>query len=273
MTIDDDGRRRGSPRPRVSIVIPAWNEQDYLGECLEAIAAQTDPPDEVIVVDNGSTDATGRIAASYPFVTVLEEPIPGIVPARNRGLNAATGDVLGRIDADSIIDPGWVAVVRAHFTRAGTDEVAGITGSGDALIDGHPALGHLLGKATLEYGYYPISEILTGGQVMVGCNMAITRTAWETIREDAFPDHTKVHEDLDLSVLIHRAGGHIHHLPEMRIRTRRVELEPPAKLWWRLRIWPNAVTRHQHAVRVDAMSEKHGQPERTGAAGSDHTIA
>jgi hypothetical protein len=108
---------------------------------------------------------------------------------------------------------------------------------------------------------------------MVGCNMAITRTAWETIREDAFPDHTKVHEDLDLSVLIHRAGGHIHHLPEMRIRTRRVELEPPAKLWWRLRIWPNAVTRHQHGVRVDAMSEKHGQPERTGAAGSDHTIA
>ena len=74
--------------------------------------------------------------------------------------------------------------------------------------------------------------------------MAITRAAWLAVRDDTHPDHRRVHEDLDLSVLIHRAGGSIAHVPSMRIGTRRVRLESPAKLWWRLRIWPNAVLRH-----------------------------
>jgi len=230
--------------PRLSIVIPVRNEEDYIAECLDAIASQSELPEEVIVIDNNSTDRTREIAAAYPFVTLLEEPTPGIVPTRNRGLDAATGDVLCRIDADSILDPDWVAVVRDHFARTGTSGIHGVTGSGDAIVEGHPRLGHLLGKATLDFGYYPVSELLTGGQVMVGCNMAITRTAWNAIRDDACPDHMKVHEDLDLSVLIQRAGGSIQYLPRMRIQTRRVQFEPLAKIWWRLRIWPNAVTRH-----------------------------
>lgn len=251
-------------RPRLSIIIPAWNEEDYIAECLDAIALQRDRPDEVIVVDNNSTDRTREIAAGYPFVTLLTEPTPGIVPARNRGLDAATGDVLGRIDADSILDPDWVAIVRDHFTRTGTSAIQGVTGSGDAFLEGHPRLGHFLGKATLEFGYYPVSELLTGGQVMVGCNMAITRAAWYAIRDDAHPDHTKVHEDLDLSVLIQRAGGTIQHLPRMRIQTRRVELEPLAKIWWRLRIWPNAVTRHWPTSRLRPPSSTPRAPGTVG---------
>ncbi len=232
-------------RPTLSIVIPARNEEGFLADCLDAIAMQTDPPEEVIVVDNGSWDGTPLIARAYPFVTLLSEPTPGIVPARNKGLNAATGDVLCRIDADSIIDPDWVRAVRTHFAAIGAPCVHGVSGPGEAVIDGLPWLGRLLGMVVLEFCYYPVSALMAGGPVLVGCNMAITRETWLAIRDNAHPDHRQVHEDLDLSVLIHRAGGSIEHLPRMRIRTRRVQFETPRKLWWRLRIWPNAVRRHQ----------------------------
>ena len=56
---------------RVSVIIPAWNEAKHIGDCLRSVAAQSLQPDEVIVVDNKSTDDTAKIAASFPFVTVL----------------------------------------------------------------------------------------------------------------------------------------------------------------------------------------------------------
>ncbi|CAN5419452.1 hypothetical protein BH10ACT5_BH10ACT5_16890 [soil metagenome] len=249
---DTTSAPRMPSRPTVSIVIPARDEEGFLADCLDAIAMQTDPPEEVIVVDNGSSDSTRLIANAYPFVTLLTEPTPGIVPARNKGLNAATGDVLCRIDADSIIDPDWVRIVRTHFAAIDTPRMHGVSGSGEAVIDGFPWLGRFLGLAALELCYYPVSALMVGGPVLVGCNMAITREAWLAIRDDAHPDHRQVHEDLDLSVLIRRAGGSIEHLPHMRIRTRRAQLETPSKLWWRLRIWPNAVTRHRRPLSGSA---------------------
>ncbi|MDO8383856.1 MAG: glycosyltransferase family 2 protein [Microbacterium sp.] len=241
---------RDERRPTVSIVIPARNKQAYLADCLDAIAMQTDPPDQVIVVDNASSDATAIIARAYPFVTLLSEPTPGIVPARDTGLNAATSDVLCRIDADSIIDPDWVRTVRTHFAKAGFGRVHGVSGPGEAIIEGHPLAGRLLGLAVLELIYYPISALMAGGPVMVGCNMAISRAAWLAIRDHTHPDHRQVHEDLDLSVLIHQACGDIEHLSAMRIRTRRVQLETPSKLWWRIRIWPNAMLRHRKTITL-----------------------
>src|SRR5262245_36697630 len=95
-------------KPRLSIVIIAFNEEKHIGPCLEAIAHQTVAPDEVIVVDNNSTDRTVQIASSYPFIKVIHETEQGMIPARNTGLDAAKGDLLARIDADTRIPPQWV---------------------------------------------------------------------------------------------------------------------------------------------------------------------
>src|SRR5260221_7568754 len=92
---------------RISIIIPAYNEEGHLPACLDAIAAQTLKPDEVIVVDNNSTDKTVEIAKKYPFVKLLNEKRQGLRYTRNTGLDAATGDVIGRIDTDSILSPKW----------------------------------------------------------------------------------------------------------------------------------------------------------------------
>src|SRR3982751_3455353 len=111
----------------VSIIIPVYNEEGYLAACLDAVAAQQEKPFEVIVVDNNSTDASHKIAQGYTFVRIIAEKQQGTVFARNAGFEAAKGDILARIDADTRIPKDWVA----RLTRTFTDEpeTAAITGS------------------------------------------------------------------------------------------------------------------------------------------------
>src|SRR3546814_6023919 len=73
---------------QVAVVIPVWNGEAVLGRCLDALARQTLPRGayQIIVVDNGSSDATRKIARSYAGVELLEEPRPGSYVARNRGI-------------------------------------------------------------------------------------------------------------------------------------------------------------------------------------------
>ena len=122
--------------PLVSVVIPVWNSPDLIGKCLTALAQQTYPRDrfEVLVVDNGSTDATANVARSYPFVAVLSEPVAGSYRARNRGLRSARGEYVAFTDADCIPDPDWLtAAVRAArlYPQAGV-----LAGHGGPLAAG-----------------------------------------------------------------------------------------------------------------------------------------
>ena len=87
----------------LSIVIPAYNEENYLRACLDSIAAQTVMPDKVIVVDNNSTDKTVALARSYDFVTLVHERQQHQSFAQATGFNLASSDIIGRIDADSIL--------------------------------------------------------------------------------------------------------------------------------------------------------------------------
>ena len=84
----------------VSVVIPALDEERLLGGLLSDLASQSRPPDEVLVVDAGSRDATVAIAQSFPFVEVLEAT-PPVAVGRNAGGRRARGDVIFFLDADA----------------------------------------------------------------------------------------------------------------------------------------------------------------------------
>ncbi len=103
---------------KLSFVIPAHNEERYLGHCLESILREAGKQDwayEVLVVDNASSDGTRALAESFPGVRVVSEPVKGLTRARARGLREAKGDILAYIDADSRLSENWFRILEEAF--------------------------------------------------------------------------------------------------------------------------------------------------------------
>jgi glycosyltransferase involved in cell wall biosynthesis len=108
---------------RVSVVLPVYNRSTYVGEAIESVLAQTLPPDELIVVDDGSTDDSLAVVESFarPCLYVIRQENAGIGAARNRGLGAATGELIAFIDSDDLWERDKLEIqVRALLER---DEV------------------------------------------------------------------------------------------------------------------------------------------------------
>lgn len=95
--------------PLLSLVVPVYNVAPYLTRCLESLAALTPPADEIIVVDDGSTDDCPRILAEFaprlPRMRVIRQENGGLSAARNTGLDVATGKYLAFVDSDDFVSP------------------------------------------------------------------------------------------------------------------------------------------------------------------------
>ena len=98
----------------ISVVIPAWNEEREIEYCLEGLFRQTHSAFEVIVVDNGSTDATASLAEAWG-VRVIKEPQRSISCARQAGFEAARGTIVASTDADTVVPPNWLAQIEQVF--------------------------------------------------------------------------------------------------------------------------------------------------------------
>lgn len=99
--------------PTVSVIVPAYNVEKYIGECVESLLAQTQPDLEIIVVDDGSTDATASELGRYEWcgsVKVISQKNQGVSAARNEALAAARGEFVAFIDSDDIVHPALFAM-------------------------------------------------------------------------------------------------------------------------------------------------------------------
>ena len=119
----------------VSVVIPAYNREKYIGEAIESVLAQAVENIEIIVVDNNSTDGTATVARSYPKVQVLEEPRQGIAFAMNTGVNAATGYWLAFLDSDDLWMPDKLTAQLAALQNQPANIVA--LGLSQNFLDPH----------------------------------------------------------------------------------------------------------------------------------------
>lgn len=187
----------------LSLVIPVFNEEDYLADCLNSIAGQMQKPDEVIVVDNGSSDRSVAIAGSYPFVKLLHQPQRGVVYARNSGFNAAKFDLIGRIDADTVLAKDWVANVKASYFAAGSPKLYAAT-SASLFRNRYAWFWYVMHRLT----YFWPSRGLLGHTALVGSNMVMTKRLWRTIKNDVC-GRTDIHEDMDLAYHAHKTNAKI----------------------------------------------------------------
>ncbi len=188
------------PRPatlRVVVVVPCLDDAAFLAACLEALAHQTRRPDEVLVVDNGSTDAS-REVARRAGATLTTEPRRGIWPAAAHGYDRAvrTADVVARLDADSVPPADWVERVAAAFEQdPGLDALTGA-----AQFYGASPLVHLLGEHLYIGGMYAVLTPAFGHPPVFGANFAMRAGLWLRVRHLVASDDPLLHDDLDLSI-------------------------------------------------------------------------
>ncbi|THG29113.1 glycosyltransferase family 2 protein [Glaciibacter flavus] len=188
----EDGSSRGTPT--VTVVIPARNDAEHLRRCLRSLAAQTVPPDAVIVVDNGSTDDTGAVALRHGARVIVERET-GIGAASAAGYHAATTDVIARLDADSTPAPDWVGTIVSAFARRG--DVAAITGP--AFFSDGPQRARTPLAALYLGSYFVLTGLALGHVPLFGSNMAFRRSAWLSVSAHVHTHDALAHDDLDLS--------------------------------------------------------------------------
>ena len=192
---------------KISFVIPAYNEERRLPQCLESVArelARTPCEAEVIVVNNASTDHTGEIARGYPFVRVVDEPAKGLVRARHAGFVASTGDIVANIDADTMLPEGWLQTVFDEFKR--DDNLAAL--SGPYIYYDLSLLKRALTRIFYYGGYLSHlinHHILHSGAMLQGGNFIVRRAHLE--RAGGFDTSIEFYgEDTDVARRISRVG-------------------------------------------------------------------
>jgi GT2 family glycosyltransferase len=232
--------------PRISVVVCSYNGARTIRDCLEGLARLDYPNVEVIVVDDGSTDATSAIAAEYD-VRLISTPNRGLSAARNTGLQAATGEIVAYTDDDARPDPHWLQYLAATFEEGGYAAAGGpnIAPPGDGWI----------ADCVANAPGGPVHVLLTDGiaEHVPGCNMAFRRERLAAI--GGFdPIYRAAGDDVDACWRIQDAGGVI-------------GFSPAAMVWHHRRNSIRAYWRQQQGYgRAEALLERKW-PERYNSLG------
>lgn len=211
-------------KPLISVVIPAYNEEKYLGNCLQSLKEQTFPSAEVevIVVDNNSTDGTSTIAKNFP-VRLVKETTQGYVYSLNRGMEEAKGEIVAVTDADTILDKGWLTVINNSFKDR---QVVGITG--EVIPQGKTLLLVYLGK--IIYTLFLKITFGLGKPNLTGFNLAVRKSAYEKV--GGLNLKYQMSPDVELGLKLTKVGK-VKFISQMRVygSMRRWEKNPVKTLW------------------------------------------
>lgn len=234
------------PWPKISVVVCSYNGSRTIRDCLEGLGKLDYPSYEVIVVDDGSTDATAAIAREYD-VQVISTAQLGLSHARNTGMKAASGEIIAYIDDDACPDPHWLTYLAATFMSTTHAGVGGpnIAYRGDGLIadcvsnaPGNPV--HIL-IDDQEAEHIP------------GCNMAFRKECLEAI--DGFdPRYRVAGDDVDVCWQLRQHGWSL-------------GFSPAAMVWHHRRNSLRAYCRQQYSYgKAEALLEAKW-PEKYNASG------
>jgi cellulose synthase/poly-beta-1,6-N-acetylglucosamine synthase-like glycosyltransferase/peptidoglycan/xylan/chitin deacetylase (PgdA/CDA1 family) len=245
-------------RPGVSVIVPAYNEELGIAAAIRSLAGSDYPDLEIIVVDDGSTDATSQVvgALDIPGLRLIRQANAGKPAALNTGIAAARHDVLVLVDGDTVFEPDAMSALVAPLADPAIGAVSGNTKVGNR--------GGLLGRwQHIEYviGFNLDRRMFDVLQCMPTVPGAIGAFRRSTLDEVGGVSDDTLAEDTDLTMAICRAGWRVVYAPEARAWT-----EAPASLGqlWRQRYrWcygtMQAMWKHRHSVVEGGASGKLGR--------------
>ena len=185
----------------VSVVIPAYNYGRFIADAIASVLEQTHPPAEIIVVDDGSTDDTAAVVATFgDAVRYIRQHNAGVCAARNRGVSESTGALIAFLDADDTWEPTNLEKQLAVFE---TDDDIGLVHCGMREFDGET--GETIGLH-MEGGEEGVADnlLLWEGSVIVGPGGGVTVTRKAFDRVGGFDTRIKVGEDWDFCYRVAR---------------------------------------------------------------------
>ncbi len=222
LTLIQARRERSPPstdyKPRVTVLVPAYNEGKVIARTIQSILDGGYENIEVLVIDDGSTDDTAAVvsarAATDPRVRLLEQPNGGKARAANNGLNAATGEIVVAVDADTIVMPGAIAAMVAHFADPAITAVCGNVEVGNvrSWITRFQAIEYVTSQNFDRRAFASLNSV----SVVPGALGAWRRSA--VLAVGGYSTDTLT-EDADLTLTILRAGGRIVYEPRAIGRT------------------------------------------------------
>ena len=199
--------------PRVSVVVCAYNEARLIEACLASLQRCEYPDLEVIVCDDGSTDATLELARRFPF-RVIALPHGGLSVARNAGIDAATGEIVAFLDADAACHPEWPY----RLALALEDNNVMAAGGPNLAVPGAGFVERAVGSAPGS----PVQVLVSDDRAehVPGCNMAFRRQALAAI--GGFnPVYTSAGDDVDVCWRLLDRGDEIAFSPAAQVRHHR----------------------------------------------------
>jgi glycosyltransferase involved in cell wall biosynthesis len=196
-------------RVPVSVYIPAYNVAEFLAASIESLLAQTLAADEILVIDDGSQDASPEIAARYRQVTLIRhERNLGLAAARNTAFRSARNDLVAALDADCVADENWLATLAAHFADP---KVAGVGGRLKEGVSRSVADRWRAAHMSQEWGLEPFRD----PKFLYGCNNLMRKSA--VLAAGGYDATLRTNgEDADLSRRLRARGGQLLYDPSAR---------------------------------------------------------
>lgn len=194
---------------RISVVVPHLNQPEALERCLTSLRMGQRQPDEIVVVDNGSSVLPNEVVAASAGARLLQELSPGPGPARNLGVAQSTGDILAFIDADCLADAAWLAQAEAALA----DPTAHILGGDVRIAYDDPARLTMLEAYESIYAYRMDRYIAREGFTGTG-NLVVRRAVLAAVGPFA---GLSVAEDRDWGQRATAMGYRIRYVPRMKV--------------------------------------------------------
>jgi glycosyltransferase involved in cell wall biosynthesis len=203
-------------RPLVSIVIPAFNAERFLGEAIESVLAQTYEQLETIVVDDGSSDGTVAVASAYDEVTVVEQTNAGPSAARNRGFVASRGEFVAFHDSDDVMTPDKLEVQAGILIDK--PDVGCVLAEQELLVEPGAELPFWVEGSKVQDLMPPRPPELADEPLVHPMTMVVRREVFERI--GGFDESMRAAEDFDWMLRASEEGIEIARLSEVLLRRR-----------------------------------------------------